>query len=156
VTFYQVDDTTLSSMNADTAKKAAEKFQHGVEEVTVPMQTLAEICQAHCTRQIDFMNIDVEGWEENVIRSGDWNRFRPVILVVEACIPCMVIEDWDHPEQIQSHHTWEPLLLSAGYEFAYFDGLNRFYVRREDRHLIKRFSVPISIHDCYIPAEMTV
>ena len=31
--------------------------------------------------------------------------------------------------------------------FAFFDGLNRFYVRREDRHLLEHFRIPLNICD---------
>ena len=31
-------------------------------------------------------------------------------------------------------HEWEPFLFAQGYEFVYFDGLNRFYVAREIRN----------------------
>ncbi len=31
---------------------------------------------------------------------------------------------------------WEPPLLAAGYHFGLFDGINRFYVRDEDRHFL--------------------
>lgn len=38
-------------------------------------------------RQIDFMSIDVEGSEIDVIRSNDWARFRPKTLCVEILRP---------------------------------------------------------------------
>jgi hypothetical protein len=31
-----------------------------------------------------------------------------------------------------SHEAWEPLLTQAGYRFAMFDGLNRFYLAEEE------------------------
>jgi len=34
--------------------------------------------------EIDFLKIDVEGWEAEVIASGDWIRHRPRVLVIEA------------------------------------------------------------------------
>jgi hypothetical protein len=37
--------------------------------------------------------------------------------------------------------------LGAGYVFGYFDGLNRFYVREEDRHLLERFRLPPGVFD---------
>ena len=35
-------------------------------------------------QKIDFLSIDVEGLDLSVLRSGDWKRFRPSILLVEA------------------------------------------------------------------------
>jgi hypothetical protein len=41
-----------------------------------------------------------------------------------------------------NHQLWEPLLLAAGYEFAYFDGLNRWYVQVGDPRKATRFLPP--------------
>ena len=38
-------------------------------------------------------------------------------------------------------------LLAQGYEFAYFDGLNRFYVAREHSQLRQHFTVPPNVFD---------
>src|SRR5262249_47409018 len=42
---------------------------------------------------------------------------------------------------------WESEILAAGYVFAYFDGLNRFYVRGDLAHLAKRLSLPPGVFD---------
>lgn len=77
------------------------------------------------------MKIDVEGWERKVILGGDWERYRPRVLVVENT----------------QHETWEPDILAYRYLPAYFDGLNRFYVRREDEELTRKFSPPPNFFD---------
>ena len=75
--------------------------------------------------EIDFLKIDVEGWEAGVIASGDWTRHRPRVLVIEA------VDDKGN----LTYEAWDPDLLGAGYRFAMFDGLNRFYCREEDAGL---------------------
>ena len=67
-----------------------------------------------------FLKIDVEGHELSVISSADWVKKKPLVVVVEA-IDAITLEP--------NHEEWEPLLLDAGYTFAYFDGINRFYGR---------------------------
>ena len=37
--------------------------------------------------------------------------------------------------------------MGAKYVFGYFGGLNRFYLREEDRRLIERFQLPPGIFD---------
>lgn len=49
----------------------------------IPVEKLKDILQANNITNIDFMSIDVEGYEMDVIRSNDWKRFRPYILLVE-------------------------------------------------------------------------
>jgi hypothetical protein len=46
--------------------------------------------------------------------------------------------------------TWDPLLLNAGYLFAFFDGVNRFYVRQEDRDLLPVLAVPANAGDNFL------
>jgi Methyltransferase FkbM domain len=35
-------------------------------------------------RMIDFMSVDVEGFDLQVLRSNDWSRYRPEFVLVEA------------------------------------------------------------------------
>lgn len=108
---------------------------------TVRTATLNEILDEHAEgRQIDFLKIDIEGGEEAVVRSTDWTRHRPVVLMIEATYP-----QTNEP----AHEGWEPVLIEDGYLFAYFDGINRFYVRKEDAQLLHPFSVPVNVLDDY-------
>ena len=89
-------------------------------ERTVRVTTLARVCEQHVAGTIDFLKIDVDGHEREVLAGGDWARWRPRVVLVEAYRP----------------QTWEPQLLAADYLFAVFDGVNRVYVRAEDRSLL--------------------
>jgi FkbM family methyltransferase len=89
--------------------------------------TLADICRRLGRSEIDFLKIDVEGAEEAVIEGGDWDRYRPGIVVVEAVSPLTGEPTWS---------AWENLLTSQGYRFVLFDTLNRFYVADERADLL--------------------
>ena len=68
-------DATLAS--ARCAGRPAER---------VPAMLLSDVIDCHGPDEgeIDFLKIDVEGWEAGVIASGDWTRHRPRVLVIEA------------------------------------------------------------------------
>ena len=51
-----------------------------------------------------------------------------------------------------SHAGWEPMVLEAGYHMAYFDGVNRFYLAHEQRHLLGRFGYPPNVWDNFVMA----
>lgn len=93
------------------------------------MTTVAALAATHGLEAIDFLKIDVEGAEADVIMGADLARLRPKLLIVEATVPGTDIPAWDE---------FEPLVLSAGYQFAFYDGLNRFYVADEHRALADR------------------
>lgn len=50
----------------------------------VPITTLDQICNANCDR-LDFIKIDVEGFEQQVFEGGQlvFGRFRPIVLLEE-------------------------------------------------------------------------
>ena len=100
-------------------------------ERTVRVTTLARVCEQHVAGTIDFLKIDVDGHEREVLAGGDWARWRPRVVLVEAYRP----------------ETWEPRLLAADYLFAVFDGVNRVYVRAEDRSLLPALAHPVNSSD---------
>ena len=118
-----------------------------VTEYLVPVVTLNEIFERYCRGTVDFLKIDIEGWEKPAIESCDWRRFRPRALVIEATKPATRPAAWDDIESIAMWHDWEPILLANRYLFAYFDGLNRFYVREEEAVLARRFQLPPGVFD---------
>ena len=92
-------------------------------------------------RAIDFLKIDVEGTERDVLESLGLETTRPTVIVVESISPL------DHRP---THDEWESLLLGAGYVFAAFDGINRFYVEQDDKQLVPALAYPISVLDRYV------
>lgn len=108
---------------------------------TVTIRTLASICEEHCTGDIHFLKVDVEGFEESVLRGANFDKFRPWVVVVEATKP---------NSSIEIHSQWEHLLLDGRYLFAYADGLNRFYVALEHRELLASFVYPPNVFDDYV------
>jgi FkbM family methyltransferase len=112
----------------------------------VPTLQLSDVIDCHGpdSGDIDFLKIDVEGWEAEVIASGDWARHRPRVLLIES------VDDQGRP----THEAWEPTLLEAGYAFALFDGLNRFYCRQEDSALLlPRLGAPANVRDNWVRAR---
>jgi len=125
----------------------ADHYRHLGQEfaaIEVPVLTLAQIVDQHVTAPVDFLKIDVEGFEREVLAGVDWSRIRPRIVVVEATVP-----NSTEP----SHDAWEGILEAAGYCFALFDGLNRFYTRDDEPELLHVVSAPANVLDHYVPFQ---
>jgi FkbM family methyltransferase len=120
--FHAVEKLHGFSTTVQAHAEGAAGFGAGYSTSTLPMTTLAAICAAHAPAVIDWLKIDVEGAEAEVIAGNDWSRFRPRLVLVEAIAP---------GSMEPSHEGWEPLLLAEGYSFVFFDGLNRFYLAGE-------------------------
>lgn len=128
----------------------AEKHQAagwGVSRQAVQVTTLAAIWQDYVPsgQEVHFLKVDVEGFEEAVLKSNDWSKNRPWVVVVEATLPM---------SQEESYGAWESLLVNASYQFAYADGLNRFYVAREHSGLLPAFKYPPNVFDGFKLAQL--
>jgi len=130
VEFHQVD--RLHALSTTIKRHAEEASVRGASHRTllVPSISLAELCRQNALTSVDFLKIDVEGAESEVIAGADWQRFRPAVIVVESITPGTNEPSW---------FDWEPILLSNGYSFALFDTLNRFYVADERHDVLDRF-----------------
>lgn len=141
--FFDVADTGLSTLDAGIAAQHSAAGRCVVRR-QVPVLPLSDICARHVDGPIHFLKIDVEGFEEEVLLGMDLRRWRPWILLVEATRP---------NSSVQNQGQWEQLVLSAGYQWVYFDGLNNFYVADEQAELIPRFNAPPNFFDgfklCY-------
>ncbi len=127
----------LSTFEVANAARMRERG-YVCREYEVELTTLGEVCRLHAVTEVDFLKIDVEGAERSVLLGADWERVRPRVVLVEATQPL---------EGVPAFAQWEQILLSNGYLFAYFDGLNRFYVRREDADLLPLLRVPPNVFD---------
>jgi FkbM family methyltransferase len=137
LTFYEIPDTGLGTADPDIAEQHR-SAGFNVRERRVECATLAELLGPFEGRDVHWMKIDVEGLEQQVIESWDAGRIRPWIVIVEATRPLT---------EMQAHQAWEPLVLGKGYHFAFFDGLNRFYVADEHRELLASLDRPANVFD---------
>ncbi|MGR3762474.1 FkbM family methyltransferase (plasmid) [Roseobacteraceae bacterium NS-SX3] len=144
-TLYRVPETGLSTFDPAVADTHA-RSGWPVEKIALRLEPLSAVLAEHVPegQDIHFLKIDVEGLEKEVIEGMDWRRWRPWIVLIEATEPL---------SSTQTHGQWEHLILEAGYEFVYFDGLNRFYVAREQAHLKTAFTCPPNPFDDFSRPE---
>lgn len=85
MTYYFIaEDSTMNSFSRDFLAHIG-MLGEVKREISVPVLPLAEILRRHLPagRAIDFLNVDVEGHDLEVLASNDWARFRPRFVVVE-------------------------------------------------------------------------
>lgn len=127
-----------STLCADVAAKVAEVAGERIRH-RVPTLTLAQLLERHAPdRHIHFLKIDAEGSEDAIIAGGDWQRFRPEVLVVEST---------EILTNRRLEAAWQERLRQASYTFAYFDGVNDFWVRAESEGLLAAFAYPVNTLD---------
>jgi FkbM family methyltransferase len=127
--FFQADRFHGLSTTLPQHAEAAAAAGVSSARLKRPVTTLSALCEAHAPGRIDFLKVDVEGAEAEVLAGNDWTRFRPRVVVLEAVAPWTMAD---------SSADFAPLLAAAGYRDVFFDGLNRFYLREEDAALAAR------------------
>ena len=138
--FFQVEEFHgFSTMIADHAETARAQFGKGSNAIELPVTTLKELCEQTRPPAIDFLKVDVEGAEKDVLLGADWKNFRPKIVLVEALAPFSMAPSWQE---------WEPFLTDQNYRYVFFDNLNRYYVAAEHEALARHFeTAPDSFDD---------
>jgi len=133
--FFETEIPELSTFDQRLAASAQVKY----EKRSVRILPLTEIVDQYAKdRTIDFLKIDVEGWERQVLTGLDLRRHRPTVITIEATSP---------QTRIESATEWDSLLLQSDYACVCFDGLNKFYLAGEKSDLERHFALPPNVFD---------
>jgi FkbM family methyltransferase len=97
--YYMLTDaySSMNTLNYDFIVN--HKLEKEVKEVKkIPVYHLKSLLEQHVkpTDRLDFFDIDVEGYDLQVLKTNDWNKFRPKIIVIETDIP--IQKDINSPE----------------------------------------------------------
>src|ERR1039457_553906 len=87
LTYYCLDEPALNTFDADLLRRRLEGSPYKlVKTISVPVKRLSDVLREHVptTQAIDFLSVDVEGLDLHVLRSNDWEVFRPECVLVES------------------------------------------------------------------------
>jgi FkbM family methyltransferase len=135
--FFEIPNTGISTGRKKIAEEHRERG-FPVTEITVATVTLASIFDVVDAPDVHWLKIDVEGMEADVLKSWRPSKLRPWIVVIESTLPFT---------QIESHADWEGIIIKLGYQLAYFDGLNRFYISNDHPELVRAFVTGPNLFD---------
>ncbi len=84
--YYKLKDG-LSARNSFSEEYINSNNLHGSIDQIIPIKimTLKEVFNQNILNQpIDFLTIDCEGFDFNVLKSNDWNKYRPKVVCIET------------------------------------------------------------------------
>lgn len=137
IPFYDIPDTGLSTGKEDIAR-LHERSGFDARRIDVPSIRLSTLLDRCAAQEVHWLKIDVEDMERDVIESWSPSPVRPWIVVVESTVPLSTKPNFAD---------WETLILELGYQFAYFDGLNRFYVHETRSELKESLTCGANVFD---------
>lgn len=77
--YYKFEEPAYNTFST----KEFEGKREPKEIVKVPVKRIDEILEEQGVKNIDFMNVDVEGLEMEVLQSNNWNKYRPTYILLE-------------------------------------------------------------------------
>lgn len=122
LTYYSIDPPTLSTFQQNQAQAYIKQGFHLLEKVRILVFPLKNIFRKYAKEKyIDFISIDVEGMEMQVLASNDWKIFRPHFICIESADYSKTNKGRDNYEHICT------FLKKVGYTKVFDNGLNSFY-----------------------------
>lgn len=113
--FREYEGTGYSTLSNSMKKEHVnddERYVKKFEDYTISVKSLKDIFQEHEVSSIQFLKVDVEGFEYEVLEGNDWKKYRPEVVCIEA----------NHVQK-----DWRKLLKDNDYSYVFFDGLNEYY-----------------------------
>lgn len=92
--YYMYNEPALNTFSKEIAQKRIDKDNYNIiSEKEMETSKLEEIFKKYLPydQEIDFMSIDVEGLDLQVLKSNDWRRFRPKFVLLEM-LGCSIKE----------------------------------------------------------------
>jgi FkbM family methyltransferase len=134
IEFFKEDLGLLSGVSVDETFDIEKRYAargmefRGFDRIEVPALTLTNLLEAHLPEDqpIDFLSIDTEGNEEDILKELDLYRFRPSAVVVEA-----------NTEARRKSIT--DLMRQKGFVFARRLRCNLIFVKRRDDAALLRY-----------------
>lgn len=84
--FYRYSDPAINTLSRDEVTRLKGKdWAHETSVSKVPVRTLKSLLDENIPENttIDFLNVDVEGLDLEVLSSNDWDTYRPRVVAVE-------------------------------------------------------------------------
>lgn len=83
--YFSFNEPALNTFSEEEAKKKEGDFYKITSITDVPVFTLKRILDENLPegREIDFLTIDAEGLDHEIVVSNDWSRYRPKIILIE-------------------------------------------------------------------------
>jgi FkbM family methyltransferase len=114
--FYSFQPDTLSTFLKDVAEKLVREGFVLIEKKEVDILSLSDIFVKMNNNRVDFITIDTEGYDEEVLRSNDWENNRARVVCIED----------------ESGHEHDAFFSKIDYRKVSNNGLNTFFVDKRN------------------------
>jgi FkbM family methyltransferase len=84
MTFFRMEDRSLNTFSSEEAQRLSREYHMPIrEEIAVPVMAIRQLLDEQRFRP-DFLSIDVEGKDLEILRTYDFKRHRPAVICAET------------------------------------------------------------------------
>jgi FkbM family methyltransferase len=83
---YVMSSRTLNTLSESEARKYESQGYAILGKRSVPVVTINQLLDEHLRRAPDFLSVDVEGLDFEILSTLDYQRYRPVLICVETIV----------------------------------------------------------------------
>ena len=117
--YYMFSPSFFNSFQKESFALHKDKF---IKVKELQTKKLSWVLDTYLNREIDFLTIDVEGMELEVLKSNNWKKYRPKVIVFELFA--------SEIESVKANQT-SSFLKDKGYSFYCFSKTNVFFIENE-------------------------
>jgi len=135
LTFYIFNEPALNTFSYEQAKKKDGYKNFKIErKVRLTTRRLDQILIQNlpANSQIDFISIDVEGFDLNVLKSNDWTQYSPKVILIESFS--------DDLQDVMRSEIFQ-FLKGKGYSIFAKSFNTLFFIKRNEKDLIFRKNI---------------
>lgn len=83
--YFMLEESSMNTFSKEFLIKH-ELESKVIKKINVPLYSLKDILEANLNTKdrLDFFDIDVEGFDLEVLKTNDWNKYRPKIIIIET------------------------------------------------------------------------
>jgi FkbM family methyltransferase len=86
--YFMFKESSMNTFSEDFYEKYKEHSPL-LKKIKIPLVSLKEVLDKNLKEndRLDFFDIDVEGLDLEVLKTNDWEKYRPKIIIIESDIP---------------------------------------------------------------------
>ena len=129
--FYSFIPDTSSTTSKNEAEKNKKLGYKLINSKSIKINRLDTVIQKYAgDKHIDFISIDVEGHNLEVLKSNNWNKFRPTVICIETAED-LGVNKAKESEKRGVGRKIDKYLISKGYVKKYTNKINSIYKIRD-------------------------
>lgn len=144
ITLNTYGESGLSSVKSSSWVSAPLEIKDSHHSIEVESRRLYDVLMAYAPVSIDFLKVDVEGLEADVLQSACPEllpvSMKPKLVLVEATMPMTRVPG-------ASRDRCKAILVNWGYRHFFFDGLNDYYCLEHDFVRCSCITLPPNVFD---------